>query len=160
LQGYLFRVPLDFVDLFSELAEVPRFATSDDPPPTKKPHPSERALPDSGERPAFAPKKEDVRSRTAEPWSRDPSEVDRALSAHARIERLVAEAAAQSGWGARGYGPGDPVFDLLLEPEDPTTSHVVVEVSRRRRPTKKSSSGLPWDKCSVTGRCLVPRVVG
>jgi hypothetical protein len=40
----------------------------------------------------------------------------------------VAEAAAARGWTARAYGPGDPVFDLLLEREDGEPPAVVVEV--------------------------------
>ncbi len=79
-------------------------------------------------RPAFQAKNEQVRSRRAEPWSRDPSEVDRGLAAHARIERLVAEAAADEGWQAKGYGEDDPEFDVLLEPPTPGAPAVVVEV--------------------------------
>jgi hypothetical protein len=72
------------------------------------------------------PRDEDVRSRQARPWLRDPSEVDRALSSHARIERLVIEAAAAEGWAARGIGPGDPPFDVLLTRDD-AASELVVE---------------------------------
>jgi hypothetical protein len=129
MQGYLFKLPLSFVELFPELAGVPRFeraaASSVAPEPAASEPPAPAGV---GERPLFVPKNEDVRSREARPWSRDPSEVDRALSAHARIERLVAEAAAAKGWAARGYGPGDPVFDLLLEKDDGTPPAVVVEV--------------------------------
>jgi hypothetical protein len=44
------------------------------------------------------------------------------------VERLVAEAAAADGWTVRGYGPGDPVFDLLLDRDAEATPVVVIEV--------------------------------
>ncbi len=125
MQGYLFKLPAAFVELFPELHEVPR---------SDAVAPFEVALPHAppgpagaSERPVFVPRNEDVRSRQAAPWSRDPSEVDRALSAHARVERLVAEEAAAEGWSARSYGRGDPVFDLLLEAPGANV-RVVVEV--------------------------------
>ena len=128
LQGYLFKLPAAFIGHFRELDGVPRPAVSD---------PDSRTTPNGGrrehsslqgERPDFRPRDENVRSRAARPWSRDPSEVDRALSAHARVERLVAEAAAGEGWVARAYGPGDPVFDLLLERSGGDSPQIVVEV--------------------------------
>ena len=129
MQGYLFKLPLGFIELFSELDEVPRFGPST--PAAVEQAVEETGGPapaDPGERPEFVPRNEDVRSQEARPWSRDPSEVDRALSSHARIERLVAEAAASEGWIAKGYGRGDPVFDLLLERHDGRPPAVVVEV--------------------------------
>jgi hypothetical protein len=128
MQGYLFKLPAAFVGLFFELQEVPRpggGALPDLPPGAESAVP---ALAPGVERPDFVPKKEDVRSREARPWSRDPSEVDRALSAHARVERLVAEAATREGWTAHGYRPGDPVFDPLLERSSGDLPAVVVEV--------------------------------
>jgi hypothetical protein len=88
-----------------------------------------RAARDSAprQRPAFRPRNEQARSSAARPWARDPSEVDRALSSHARIERLVAEAAAAEGWRASAYGRDDPVFDLLLEIDSEGGPAVVVE---------------------------------
>ena len=129
MQGYLFKLPLEFVELFPELASVPRFEGATALAPAPEPEVGNPPAPVGvGERPTFVPKNEDVRSREARPWSRDPSEVDRALSSHARIERLVAEAAVAEGWTARAYGPGDPVFDLLLERHDGSPPVVVVEV--------------------------------
>jgi hypothetical protein len=128
MQGYLFKLPFAFVELFPELIEVPRFPVGAEAAEggASTVAPPERS--GSAERPPFFPKNEEVRSRQARPWSRDPSEVDRALSSHARVERLVAEAAAGEGWDARGYGPGDPVFDLLLKRDDSVGPSVVVEV--------------------------------
>jgi hypothetical protein len=129
MQGYLFKLPLGFVELYPELSVVPRF-NGGGPPTAPRPTESEPPVPvgGAGERPEFVPKNEQVRSREARPWSRDPSEVDRALSTHARVERLVAEAAAVEGWTAHAYAPGDPVFDLLLERQDGEPPAVVVEV--------------------------------
>jgi hypothetical protein len=126
MQGYLFKLPSAFLELFPELNEVPRgdlpIALAATPPAM-----SESDMDADSARPVFRPRNEEVRSRRAEPWSRDPSEVDRGLSTHARIERLVAEAAAAAGWTARGYGKNDPVFDLLLERSDGRDAAVVVE---------------------------------
>lgn len=112
LQGYLFKLPAAFVDLFPELSEVPRIR--------EKPSARLPARRGRGEtkperrRKAFVPRNERTRSKKAEPWTRDPSEVDRALSSHARIERLVAEAAAEKGWEPLTMGDRDPPFDLVL----------------------------------------------
>ncbi len=125
MQGYLFKLPSSFVALFGELEEVPRFEVTGIPA-AGAPEAAMEVTPATKQRPMFVAKNENVRSQQAQPWSRDPSEVDRALSAHARIERLVAEAAAAESWTARGYGPGDPEFDLLLDREN--GSAVVVEV--------------------------------
>jgi hypothetical protein len=112
LQGYLFKLPAAFVQLFTELDTVPR---QPERRTARLPRPRSQ-LPEvhSVNRPGFVPRNEGVRSRQAKPWLRDPSEIDRALSSHARIERLVAEAASVDGWVAHGIGPGDPPFDLLL----------------------------------------------
>jgi hypothetical protein len=125
MQGYLFKLPAAVLDIFTELDDIPRFHEHDN-----------RTLPDPGsldpaagqaaERPDFRPRNEAVRSRRAEPWSRDPSEVDRGLSSHARIERLVAEAGGELGWHAKAYGRDDPVFDLLLA-RDGNQRAIVVE---------------------------------
>ncbi len=127
MQGYLFKLPAAFVELFPELRDVPRFGpeveAEESGGVTQSPAGTTPAA-----RPEYIPRNEDVRSREARPWARDPSEVDRALSTHARIERLVAEAAAAEGWRARAYGPGDPVFDLLLERGAGSPQAVVVEV--------------------------------
>ena len=128
MQGYLFKLPLGFVELFPELAEAPRFGAGGPVGTGPYVESPAAAFASPRERPAFVPRREDVRSRAAQPWSRDPSEVDRALSTHARVERLVAEAAAKDGWKARSYGQGDPVFDLLLERQDGSAPAVVVEV--------------------------------
>lgn len=116
MQGYLFKLPAAFLDLFRELGDVPRTFAG---PKGSGEYADEQASspdPEDRPRPAFRPRNEQIRSRAARPWARDPSEVDRALSSHARIERLVAEAAAAEGWQASAYGPDDPMFDLLLEP--------------------------------------------
>jgi hypothetical protein len=54
-----------------------------------------------------------------------------------RIERLVAEVAVLEGWVAKAYGPGDPVFDLLLEKGE-YGLRIVVEV--------KSTTGTTEEK--------------
>jgi hypothetical protein len=128
MQGYLFKLPLDFIELFPELEEVPRLDGNGQSVVSEYEEPTVVGPSDSVDRPAFVPKNEGIRSREARPWSRDPSEVDRALSAHARVERLVADAAAAEGWFARGYGRLDPVFDLLLERDAHESPVVVVEV--------------------------------
>jgi hypothetical protein len=124
VQGYLFKLPAEFVDLFPELEEVPRHREE---LAARLPSPRRRIdHARKGERDQFVPRNEEVRSRQARPWLRDPSEIDRALTSHARIERLVAEAASAEGWDARRMGPGDPPFDLLLvRPSD--SLEVVVE---------------------------------
>jgi len=134
VQGYLFKLPAAFVELFPELDGVPRTperAAATLPAPDSPLH---RATP---ERPAFVPRNEEVRSRQARPWLRDPSEVDRALSSHARIERLVAEAARAEGWAPQAMGPGDPPFDLLVT-DGTGQVDVVVEV--------KSTTGVNEEK--------------
>jgi hypothetical protein len=128
MQGYLFKLPLAFVKLFRELEGVPSFEGPALTGGAESVARTSRELDSLGERPLFVPKDEGVRSREAQPWSRDPSEVDRALSSHARIERLVAEAAANEGWTARGFKPGDPEFDLLLDRDSGSPKTVVVEV--------------------------------
>ena len=125
LQGYVFKLPAAFLELFPELVEVPRTPVKS---AARLPRPRGRApLPKGAERPMFVPRNEEVRSRQARPWLRDPSEIDRALSSHARTERLVAEAARASDWTPRGIGPGDPPFELLLTHRDHDLE-VVVEV--------------------------------
>jgi hypothetical protein len=125
MQGYLFKLPAAFLDLFRELDALPRnlpaASQSGDFADERSPS-TDRG----SRRPAFKPRNEQVRSRAARPWARDPSEVDRALSSHARIERLVAEAAAADGWRARTYGPDDPMFDLLLERDNEAVGVAVV----------------------------------
>jgi hypothetical protein len=113
VQGYLFKLPAAFVDLFPELEEVPRSPEKQVVRLPTRGRQTAVAEP-AGDRSEFVPRDEEVRSRRARPWLRDPSEVDRALSSHARIERLVAEAARAEGWRAVRMGPGDPPFDLLL----------------------------------------------
>lgn len=127
MQGYLFKLPASFVALFPELDEVPRVVAGRTPSVVERDEEWAEMPVAVGQRPAFVAKNEDVRSREARPWSRDPSEVDRALSAHARIERLVAEAAAAESWAPKSYRLEDPEFDLLLEREDEALE-VVVEV--------------------------------
>lgn len=113
VQGYLFKLPAAFVELFPELDEVPRGRrTISARLPSRGRDDTTGAL--TRAREDFVPRDEDVRSRQARPWLRDPSEVDRALSSHARIERLVAEAAIELGWRAVRMQPGDPPFDLML----------------------------------------------
>lgn len=131
MQGYLFKLPAAFVQLFPEFRDVPRFGAEEAQMPLIEPAAviAQPAVP--GARPDFVPRNEFVRSREALPWARDPSEVDRALSTHARVERLVAEEAATAGWAARAFGAGDPVFDLLLECDDAPL--VVVEVKSTTR---------------------------
>jgi hypothetical protein len=127
MQGYLFKLPVAFLELFPELHEVLRIGLA--APERRRRTGVTQVLPvRPSERPEFVPRNEAVRSREARPWARDPSEVDRALATHARIERLVAEAAVAEGWRARAYGRGDPVFDLLLERTDGAAPTVVVEV--------------------------------
>jgi hypothetical protein len=119
LQGYLFKLPAAFLDLFPELGEVPRGRQPVGPrlPSRRIPLTPTRTSSEigvTGQRADFVPRNEDVRSREAKPWVRDPSEIDRALASHARIERLVAEAARGEGWRAERAGGGDPAFDVLL----------------------------------------------
>lgn len=126
IQGYLFKLPAAFLELFAELDEVPREMSSG--LTMAQLSPETGALTERETiRPTFRPRNESVRSRGAQPWSRDPSEVDRALSAHARIERLVADAAVAAGWEPKAYAPDDPVFDLLLERATGIGPLVVVE---------------------------------
>ena len=125
MQGYLFKVPAAFLGIFSELDQVPRFLGQDAVTVFDR-ELVEPEVGDRAERPDFRPRNEAMRSRRAEPWSRDPSEVDRGLSSHARIERLVAEAGQALGWRPKAYAAGDPVFDLLLV-RDGNERAVVVE---------------------------------
>jgi hypothetical protein len=103
MQGYLFKLPAAFLDLFPELSEVPRFTGESGEVLVSDNAPLARLAPREG-RPKFVPRNEAVRSREARPWARDPSEVDRALSTHAPVERLVAEAATAEGWKAHAFG--------------------------------------------------------
>jgi hypothetical protein len=97
-------------------------------------------------------------ARTEPPWKRDPSEVDRGLSSHARIERLVAEAATTDGWAPEAIGPGDPPFDLLLSRAE-SNLDVVVEV-KSTTAVNEESFGSPSDKFFGTAECYGRQVVG
>lgn len=106
-QGYLQKLPAEIVSHFGQLRAVVG-ATRHRP----FGGPSE-AAPGDTYRPAVAPRLEQ-----ADPFSVDPSVVERGLRSHAGLQNLLVEILESFGLSARSPGPSDPPWDALWVTED------------------------------------------
>jgi hypothetical protein len=101
LQGYLFKLPSFFVDLFPSLSSL---VTVDTKPP------SIRADGSVGN--AYRRPDEETTVGKADPFSIDPSVVERGTRAHAVTQNALADYLGERGVAPLSPSPGDPSFDI------------------------------------------------
>lgn len=108
LQGYLFKLPSFFVELFSlntsksnkkQIAEISRF---------------------SGFGGEYRFADEDKSVGALDPFSRDPSLVERSLNSHARTQNSFANFLREKGLTPLSPKPSDPNFDVAWKKADET----------------------------------------
>jgi hypothetical protein len=107
-QGYLVKVPLTLVALLS--LEFAMTASA----PAPSPAPTDLGIP-------YRPAPRTTIRRDTEPWSRDPSLVDRALLSHAETQDDLSAEVLAAGLFPRSPGPGEPDYDIAWE-----TDHAVI----------------------------------
>jgi hypothetical protein len=108
-QGYLLKMPASLLEVLPKLPDL----LDDVPAPPPSP-PRRRTTPGREYRHAdlAAPRIE------SDPFSVDPSIVERGLTSHARLQNLLAEYVADLGLEPRSPGPLDPPWDLLWSDGD------------------------------------------
>lgn len=109
LQGYLFKLPKFFVELFPALQNA---TTSSIDIAVAESQPSYGGLGT-----AYRSADEDTSVAERDPFSLDPSLVERGSRAHARTQNLLAAYLTQSGIEPRSPTPAEPNFDLAWESE-------------------------------------------
>ena len=105
-QGYLVKYPRALLGLFNELDEVkasPGVDTSRPPHTTQRRH--QFGIP-------YREANAVSISRETNPWSRDPSLVDRALAAHTETQNALASYVRDKGADVRSPQPNEPEFDI------------------------------------------------
>ena len=101
LQGYLFKLPADFVSHFPKLAV--RAAA-----PIPNPSPQEIGS-------DYRPPDETTTVGERDPFEVDPEAVEKALRGHARTQNALAAGVKLRGKKPRSPRPGEPNYDLLWE---------------------------------------------
>ena len=112
MQGYLFKLPQFFVEMFSALATRDGRREGRDQP-----------LPLGTE---YRPANEDTSVAQMDPFCVDPTLVERGLRSHAETQNALASFLEQNGVDPRSPAPDEPNFDLAWRRHD--GSYCVAEV--------------------------------
>lgn len=101
MQGYLFKIPRFFVELFPSLKQGIRLIAD---------APVVRAVQELGD--SYRPADEETAVGQRDPFSVDPALVERGLRGHATTQNALAEYLRENGLDPRSPRPDEPNFDL------------------------------------------------
>lgn len=105
-QGYLTKMPAALVEVLPKLPDL-----LDDVPAAFPSLPAPREPKELGE--DYVPVDVEIPRVERDPFSVDPSAIERGLRSHGELQNLLAETVAELGHKVRRPGPQDPPWDLL-----------------------------------------------
>lgn len=105
-QGYLSKMPAEFVEAFDKLASVAAQAAPPPQVPTVGP-----SVADLGA--DYTPADEEAAQPDRDPFPVDPSVVERGVRSHAKLQNALAAHAAAKGWAPKKPEQDNPRWDVL-----------------------------------------------